>query len=93
MAGPGRLMSTPDPTGAYFRHEVPDSLPLIRVRRSFWMDPHRAGHGSRFLVLECEDDGAPVLVVTRRKDMPCVLGALQAPLAPDHGLGSVHRST
>ncbi|MFD8590332.1 hypothetical protein ACFV1B_12430 [Streptomyces sp. NPDC059637] len=45
-------------------------------------------HGGRAPVLECEDNGVPVLVVTRREDMPLVLGALRpAPSERDAGAG------
>ncbi len=77
VAGPGVLASTVDPTGASFRHEVSPGLTPIRVRPPYWTDPVRADYGGRSLVLECEDEGVRVLVVTHRKHMPRVLGALQ----------------
>ncbi|MFI7285314.1 hypothetical protein ACIBRY_01370 [Streptomyces anulatus] len=35
----------------------------------------RPDHDGRAVVLECEDNGVPVLVVTRKKGAPAVLGA------------------
>ncbi|MGW0393524.1 hypothetical protein ACWDYJ_22055 [Streptomyces sp. NPDC003042] len=81
VAGPARLASTPDPTGAAFRREVPHSLTPVRVRPPYLTDPDYPDYGGRTVVLECEDNGVPVLVVTHRKHMPWVLGALQP--APD----------
>ncbi|MGY3681446.1 hypothetical protein [Streptomyces sp. TE33382] len=77
VAGPAHLSSTPDPAGAAFRRETPPTLTPVRVRPPYLTDPGRPDHTC--LVLECEDDGVPVLVVTRRKTMPWVLGALRTP--------------
>ncbi|MEV0494151.1 hypothetical protein [Streptomyces atratus] len=78
VADPVHLASTPDPTGAFFRREVPRSLTPVRVRPPYWTDPpDRPDYGGRALVLECEDNGVPVLIVTHRKNIPWVLGALQ----------------
>ncbi|MFD4028984.1 hypothetical protein ACFWVP_00175 [Streptomyces sp. NPDC058637] len=74
VAGPGYLASTPDMTGATLRREVPRSLRPVRVRPPYRTDPE--GSDPRGLVLECDDDGVPVLIVTSRKKMPRVLGAL-----------------
>ncbi|WP_175407777.1 hypothetical protein [Streptomyces sp. TRM64462] len=78
VAGPGCLATTPDPTGAFARRAVPRTLTPLRARPPYWTDP---GAGLAFdgesLVLECEDNGVPVLVITHRTDMPSVLGALQ----------------
>ncbi|MBT2396086.1 hypothetical protein [Streptomyces sp. ISL-100] len=77
VAGPGCLASTPDPTGAFFRREAPHSLTPLRVRPPYWTDPAHPDYDGRALVLECEDNGVPVFIVTHRKKMPWVLGALQ----------------
>ncbi|MFF0075208.1 hypothetical protein [Streptomyces sp. NPDC005494] len=78
VAGPGCLASTPDPTGSAYRREVPHTLTPVRVRPPYRTDPaDRPDHGGRALVLECEDNGEAVLVVTHRKHMPLVLGALR----------------
>lgn len=77
-AGPGSLAATPDPTGAFARHEAPRSLTPVRVRRPNATDPgFPYDSGRRMLVLECEDGEKPVLVVAERKNMPWVLGALR----------------
>ncbi|WP_033321434.1 hypothetical protein [Streptomyces yerevanensis] len=77
VVGPARLAATPDRTGAADRRHVPPTLTPVRVRPPYWTDPARAGNALRSLVLECEDDGVRVLIVTRGKHMPWVLGALQ----------------
>lgn len=78
VAGPAYLASTPDPTGAAFRREVPHTLTPLRVRPPYWTDPDgRPDYDGSALVLECEDNGVPVLIVTHRKNMPWVRGALQ----------------
>ncbi|MFJ3702478.1 MULTISPECIES: hypothetical protein [Streptomyces] len=80
VVGPGYLASTPDPTGSAYRREVPDTLTPVRVRPPYTTDPaDRPDYGGRALVLECEDNGEEVLVVTRNKHMPTILGALRHP--------------
>lgn len=78
VAGPGTLATTPDPTGASFRRAVPGSLRPVRVRPRYRLDPDLPDYDGKAVVLECEDDGVPVFVVTRKKTMPWVLGALEA---------------
>ncbi|MEU0134910.1 hypothetical protein ABZ172_12940 [Streptomyces sp. NPDC006296] len=80
VVGPGYLASTPDPTGTTLRRETPGTLTPVRVRPPYTTDPAgRPHYGGRALVLECEDHGEEVLVVTRRQHMPTVLGALGHP--------------
>ncbi|MFJ6611401.1 hypothetical protein ACIQPT_14120 [Streptomyces sp. NPDC091289] len=76
-AAPGVLATTPDPTGVFHRKAAPRTLTPLRVRPPYLTDPPgRPDYDGRAVVLECEDNGVPVLVVTRRKDAPAVLGAL-----------------
>ncbi|MBC9730621.1 hypothetical protein [Streptomyces sp. TRM68367] len=85
LVGPGYLASTPDPTGVAFRREVPPTLTPLRVRPPYWTDPdERPDYTGRVQVLECEDNGVPVLIATHRKHMPWVLGALK-PTGVRHG--------
>lgn len=77
VAGPGVLATTPDPTGAFHRKAAPRTLTPLRVRPPYLTDPTgRPDYDGRAVVVECEDDGVPVLVVTRKKDAPAILGAL-----------------
>ncbi|MFI0930357.1 hypothetical protein ACH4RG_01210 [Streptomyces sp. NPDC021019] len=77
VAGPGVLATTPDPTGAFHRKAAPRTLTPLRVRPPYLTDPTgRPDYDGRAVVVECEDNGVPVLVVTRKKDAPAVLGAL-----------------
>lgn len=77
VAGPGVLATTPDPTDAFHHKAAPRTLPPLRVRPPYLTDPAgRPVYDGRAVVVECEDNGVPVLVVTRKKDAPAVLGAL-----------------
>ncbi|MFF0505603.1 hypothetical protein ACFYUH_18645 [Streptomyces fimicarius] len=77
IAGPGLLATTPDPTGVFHRKPAPRTLTPLRLRPPYLTDPTgRPDYDGRAVVLECEDNGVPVLVVTRKKDAPAVLGAL-----------------
>ncbi|MBV1938975.1 hypothetical protein KUF83_20805 [Streptomyces sp. BV286] len=76
VAGAGYLASTPGHAGMAHRRSVPGSLTPIRVRHPYWTDPSSPAYEGRAWVLECEDDGVPVLIVTHRKHMPWVVGAL-----------------
>ncbi|WP_143660111.1 hypothetical protein [Streptomyces sp. WZ.A104] len=81
-AAPGSLATTPDPTGAFHRKETPRTLTPLRLRPPYSADPAgRPDFDGRAVVLECEDGGVPVLIVTRKKDMPKVLASLP-PLPP-----------
>ncbi|MFJ9109522.1 hypothetical protein [Streptomyces sp. NPDC102283] len=78
VAGPGVLATTPDPTGAFHRKATPRTLTPLRVRPPYLTDPRgRPDYDGRTVVVECEDNGVPVLVVTHKKDAPAVLGALE----------------
>lgn len=76
-AGPARLSATTDPTGATHRREVPRTLTPVRVRPPYWSDYEHMDDARGALVLECEDEGVRVLVVTHRKHMPWLLGTLK----------------
>ncbi|CAL9509663.1 hypothetical protein SUDANB105_03583 [Streptomyces sp. enrichment culture] len=78
-AGPTGLATTPDPTGAALRREASPALTPVRARPPYRTDPEFPDYGGKALVLECEDEGVPVLVVTHRKHMRWVLGALRRP--------------
>jgi hypothetical protein len=80
VAGPAGLATARDWPVASAHREVPRTLTPIRVRPPYWTDPAgRPDYDGRVVVLECEDDGVPVLIATRRKKMPWVLGAVTAP--------------
>lgn len=79
VAPDGSLASTPDPAGVAYRREVPSSLTPLRVRPATWTAPSGDFYGGPgLLILECEDDGVPVYVITRRAHMSLLLGVLQA---------------
>lgn len=82
VAGPDGLASTPDPTANIARRPVPPTLEVVRVRPSYRSDPVQAVPGSH--VAECRDGETTVLIVVDSKNLPWVLGALQAsrPAAP-----------
>ncbi|WP_405501083.1 hypothetical protein OG501_20225 [Streptomyces niveus] len=77
VAGPASLATTPDHTGASFRRPIPRTLTPIRVRPLYWTDPDHLNYGAKALVLECEDGGVPVLLVTSKNTMPWLLSALR----------------
>ncbi|WP_320784362.1 hypothetical protein [Streptomyces sp. CRN 30] len=84
--GPAHLSAAPDWTGVAARREVPQTLTPIRVRPPYWSDFEHIDDGRKCLVLECEDkgegegedEGVRVLIVTHRKHMPWLLGALRS---------------
>ncbi|MEU9190974.1 hypothetical protein AB0D14_42075 [Streptomyces sp. NPDC048484] len=76
LAADGYLAATPGHPGTAFRRVVPRTLTPLRVRHPYWADPSPQAYEGRAWVLECEDDGVPVLIVTHRKHMPWVVGAL-----------------
>lgn len=77
VAGPAGLATARDRPRASAPRAVPRTLTPVRVRPPYWTDPAgRPDYDGRVVVLECEDDGVPVLIATRRKKMPWVLGAL-----------------
>ncbi|WP_405888569.1 hypothetical protein OG762_28600 [Streptomyces sp. NBC_01136] len=75
VAAPGLLAQTPDPTGAFARRAVPPTLVPQRVRLPYWSD--RSDYGGGTLVVECRDGETPVLITTKKENVPWVLGALQ----------------
>ncbi|MER6344962.1 hypothetical protein ACWC10_30550 [Streptomyces sp. NPDC001595] len=79
VAGPSGLAETPDPSGVSYRRPAPATLTPVRVRPPYRTDPEFPYYGGRALVLECRDEGVPVLVVTHHKQMRWVLGALRQP--------------
>ncbi|MGW6010098.1 hypothetical protein [Streptomyces sp. NPDC055210] len=76
LAAAGLLATTMGHPGAAHRRAVPRTLTPLRVRHPYWSDPSPPGLRGRTCVLECEDGGVPVLIVTDRQRMPWVLGAL-----------------
>jgi hypothetical protein len=82
VVGDGPPAATPDPTGRVALRPLPPSL-VVRGVRSFLPDDPEEWLGSYAydgIVVECRDgdgpDAEPVLVATRRRDAPLVLGAL-----------------
>ncbi|WP_411081710.1 hypothetical protein [Streptomyces sp. cmx-18-6] len=89
IAAPGSLVTALAPTGLAHRKETPSTLTPVRLRPPYLTDPPgRPDFRGRAVVLECEDGGVPVLIVTRKKDMPVVLGALRKTPATE---GPQHR--
>ncbi|MBD0745961.1 hypothetical protein [Streptomyces sp. CBMA152] len=77
VTGPGLFATTPDPTGAFARTSVPRTLVPQRVRRPYWTDPGGGDYPAETLVVECRDGETQVLVVTEKKNVGRVLGALE----------------
>ncbi|MFD6286494.1 hypothetical protein [Streptomyces sp. NPDC060205] len=76
LAAAGLLATTMGHPGVAHRRAVPRTLTPLRVRHPYWSDPSPPDLRGRAWVLECEDEGVPVLIVTQRQHMPWVLGAL-----------------
>lgn len=78
VVGDGRPAATPDPTGRFARRVLPESLVVERCRALRSDDPPEwfSAYDVDGVVVECRDGEQPVLVVTRRRDAPLVLGAL-----------------
>ncbi|MFE7071764.1 hypothetical protein ACFU96_16950 [Streptomyces sp. NPDC057620] len=76
LVGAGLLAATMGHPGVAHRRAVPRTLTPLRVRHPYWSDPSPPQLRSQACVLECEDEGVPVLIVTDRQRMPWVLGAL-----------------
>ncbi|MEV5506822.1 hypothetical protein [Streptomyces orinoci] len=75
VAAPGQLAVTIDPDGRILRKPLPRTLLVERVRHLYLTDPVDAPQrGSR--VIECRDGEQQVLIVTGKKNVPWVLGAL-----------------
>ncbi|MER5900342.1 hypothetical protein ABT150_09610 [Streptomyces mirabilis] len=77
VAGPSLLVTTPDPTGKFARRTVPATVVPQRVRPPYWTDPHGGDYGTDTLVVECRDGDSPILIVTKKENVPWILGALQ----------------
>ncbi|MEU5434128.1 hypothetical protein AB0G73_12220 [Streptomyces sp. NPDC020719] len=77
VTGRGLFATTPDPTGAFARTTVPRTLVPQRVRPPYWTDPGGGDYPAETLVVECRDGRTPVLVVTEKKNVGRVLGALE----------------
>ncbi|MFE7481775.1 hypothetical protein [Streptomyces sp. NPDC057552] len=77
IAAPGSLETALDPVSLFHHKKIPNTLTPLRLRPPYLTDPPgRPDYRGRAVVLECEDGGVPVLIVTEKKDMPVVLGAL-----------------
>ncbi|PSM45173.1 hypothetical protein C6Y14_03605 [Streptomyces dioscori] len=76
LAAPGLLATTMGHPGVAHRRAVPRTLTPLRVRHPYWSDPSPTDLRGQAWVLECEDEGVPVLIVVHRQHMPWVLGAL-----------------
>ncbi|MFI0780088.1 hypothetical protein [Streptomyces sp. NPDC021212] len=83
VIGDGRPAATPDPTGHFARRTLPETLTMRHVRGLGPDDPTDWHKSYEYdgLVIECQDGDRPVLVVTRRRDAPWILGALATPEA------------
>ncbi|WP_230424243.1 hypothetical protein [Streptomyces radicis] len=84
VVGDGRPAATPDPEGRVARRALPETLTVLRVRAFEPDDPEGWMRAYRHdgVVIECRDGDRPVLVATRRRDAPLVLGALkEAPMS------------
>ncbi|HEX5567078.1 MAG TPA: hypothetical protein VFY14_09185 [Streptomyces sp.] len=69
---------TSDPAGFTDRRELPGTLAVERVRAFRPGDPQewRPVYEYDGVVIECRDGGRTVLIATRRRDAPFILGAL-----------------
>ncbi len=80
VVGDGPVSATPDPAGRVARRALPETLTVQRLRSLRPQDP--AGWYSVFghdcVVIECRDGDHTVLIATRRRQAPVVLGALLA---------------
>ncbi|WP_236239403.1 hypothetical protein [Streptomyces sp. CC228A] len=80
VVGDGPLSATPDPAGRVARRALPETLTVQRLRSLRPQDP--AGwysvYGHDGVVIECRDGDHTVLIATRRRHAPVILGALHA---------------
>ncbi|MGW0466766.1 hypothetical protein ACWDX6_16030 [Streptomyces sp. NPDC003027] len=80
VVGDGRPAATPDPWGNVARRDLPESLTVEGVR-AFRLgdDPDAWPRTYQFdgVVITCRDGAEPVLIATRRRDAPLILGALR----------------
>ncbi len=81
VIGDGRPAVTPDPTGRFALRTLPETLTVRRVRGLRPDDPADWYGIYKYdgVVIECRDGDRPVLVVTGRRDVPWILGALVRP--------------
>ncbi|MCT7354172.1 hypothetical protein N4P33_18720 [Streptomyces sp. 15-116A] len=84
VLGDGPPAATADPAGRVARVTLPDTLTVERVRG--WRlgeDPDAWPGTYKFngVVIECRDGERDVLIATRRRDAPLILGALLSPAA------------
>ncbi|OII65310.1 hypothetical protein BJP39_09285 [Streptomyces sp. CC77] len=80
VVGDGPVSATPDPAGRVARRALPETLTVQRLRSLRPQDPagwYRA-FGHDCVVIECRDGDHTVLIATRRRQAPVVLGALLA---------------
>ncbi|GAA1426063.1 hypothetical protein GCM10009601_34150 [Streptomyces thermospinosisporus] len=79
VLGDGPPATTPDPAGRVARVELPDTLTVERVRG--WRlgeDPDAWPGAYKYngVVIECRDGEKQVLIASRRRDAPVILGVL-----------------
>ncbi len=79
VVGDGRPATSPDPTGRYALEEVPETLTVQGVR-GFRLGEDPDGWFQKYrytgVAMECRDGDETVLIATKRRDAPVVLGAL-----------------
>ncbi|MFC9129238.1 hypothetical protein ACFT4A_20625 [Streptomyces sp. NPDC057099] len=84
VLGDGPPAATPDPAGRVARATLPETLTVERVRG--WRlgedpDAWPAAYKYNGVVIECRDGDQEVLIATRRRDAPVILGALISSVA------------
>ncbi|MEU4658268.1 hypothetical protein AB0G32_30795 [Streptomyces sp. NPDC023723] len=88
VVGDGRPAATADPAGRFARKELPETLSVEGVR-GFRMSQDPEDWFTTYkwtgVAIECRDGEKTVLVATRRRDAPVVLGALRADVTPAAG--------
>ncbi|MGP2439841.1 hypothetical protein [Streptomyces sp. JW3] len=81
VVGDGRPAATPDPAGRFALKELPGTL-VVEGVRGFRIGEDPEGWFQMYewtgVAVECRDGEQTVLVATRRRDAPVVLGALRA---------------
>ena len=78
VVGDGRPAATPDPEGRFARRTLPETLTVQHVRALRPDDPDGWYEAYKYdgVVMECRDGDRTVLIATRRRDAPLVLGSL-----------------